>query len=178
MANIEIHILNALQNIRTPFLDSIMTFITTLGNAGIIWIIVGILLLFKNNKKYKMIGFTLLLSLIISSVIGLVIMKPIIRRPRPFEAFGFKDLLIDKPLGFSFPSGHTSSSFASATSIYLFDKKLGLFAFLFSALIAFSRMYHYVHYPTDIIGGIILGLLSGVISKKMRDGIEKRQLNG
>lgn len=104
-------------------------------------------------------------------------MKPIIKRPRPFETFGFKDLLIDEPLGSSFPSGHTSSSFASATSIYLFDTKLGLFAFLISTLIAFSRMYHYVHYPTDIIGGIILGLVSGVLSKKIRDGIEKRNSN-
>lgn len=172
MANIEINILNTLQNIRTPVLDSLMTFITSLGNGGIIWIIIGILLLLQKDKKYKNMGFTLLLSLIISSIIGLGIIKPIVRRPRPFSTFDFKGLLIDAPLDFSFPSGHTASSFAAATSIYLFGKKLGLYAFLLSILISFSRMYHYVHYPTDVFAGILLGVVSGVLSKKIRDNIE------
>lgn len=174
MASIEIGILNAIQNIRFPFLDILMVFMTKLGNGGIIWIAIGIYLLMRREKKYKKMAFILLLSLIISAVLGLGILKPIIRRPRPFETFGFKDLLIKAPQDFSFPSGHTSSSFAAASAINSLDRKLGKYALVLAALIAFSRMYLYVHYPTDVVAGILLGLVSTKASQKIRRMLEEK----
>lgn len=174
MASLEIGILNALQNIRFPLLDSLMVFVTKLGNGGLIWIIVGIFLLTRHKKKYKKMAFILLLSLIISAVVGLVILKPIVHRPRPFDTFGFKELLIKAPKDFSFPSGHTSSSFAAASSINSLDKRFGKYALILALLITFSRMYLYVHYPTDVAAGILLGLGSTRASMKIRRMIEEK----
>lgn len=156
----EIKFLESLQTLHTPVLNYLMIFITSLGNGGFIWIVAAIYLLFQNNNKLKREGFTLAVALIIFSVIGLLILKPIIASPRPFTIADV-NLLIKEPMGFSFPSGHTGSSFAAATIIYFYNKKIGVSALILAALIAFSRLYLFVHYPTDIIAGIILGIAAG-----------------
>lgn len=175
MKALDLNILRFLQKLRFPLLDLMMTFVTTIGNGGIIWIVISLVLLIQNDKKKKRMAFTIILSLIISSVIGLLILKPIIARPRPFLTANFNDLLIKAPIGYSFPSGHTSSSFAAGTAIYKHNKKFGHLAFILAALIAISRMYHSVHYPTDIIGGVLLGLASGIVSYKITKNIENKK---
>ncbi|MGL5380307.1 phosphatase PAP2 family protein [Clostridium sp.] len=143
-------------------LDNIMKLVSTLGNAGAIWIFIGIVLLF--SKRYRGVGITLLLALLITSILGEGIIKNIIQRVRPFVSNPDIKLIIEAPNSYSFPSGHTASSFAAANVLakYFKDKKYLFYGF--AALMAFSRLYLFVHYPSDIIGGIILGLIGGRIA--------------
>ncbi|WP_262361388.1 phosphatase PAP2 family protein [Peptoniphilus senegalensis] len=151
-----------------------MIFITSLGNGGLIWIVAALFLIFQNKNMLKREGFTIAVALIIFSVLGLLILKPIIARPRPFIAQGV-DILIKEPMGFSFPSGHTGSSFAAASVIYFYNKKRGLLALILATLIAFSRMYLFVHYPSDIVGGLILGIISSRIAIKITNEISRKK---
>lgn len=146
-------------HMRTPFLDSFFTRITHLGDAGTVWILIAVILLF--TKKYRKAGIGMLIVMLIANIIGDQIIKPLVGRARPFT---YRDiqLLIPPPGRFSFPSGHTASSFGAAVFLYLYDKKLGTPAFILAALIAFSRLYLYVHYPTDVLGGILLGTVCAV----------------
>lgn len=162
----ELHFLKFLESIHSPILDKLMIFITSLGNGGLFWIALGLILLFQKNKNSKRKALNLFLSLIIFSLVGLVILKPLIGRPRPFMVEAF-NLLIKPPMGYSFPSGHTGSSFAAAFTIYYYNKKQGLLALILAALIGFSRMYLSVHYPTDVLAGLVLGGLSSLVATKI-----------
>lgn len=170
----EIKFLELLQSLHFPLLNYIMIFITSLGNGGLIWIVAALFLIFQNKNMLKREGFTIAVALIIFSVLGLLILKPIIARPRPFIAQGV-DILIKEPMGFSFPSGHTGSSFAAASVIYFYNKKIGLLALILTTLIAFSRMYLFVHYPSDIVGGLILGIISSRIAIKITNEISRKK---
>lgn len=142
--------------LKNKYLDRLMPIVTSMGNLGIIWIALAIVLLL--DKPYKTIGVIVILTLIISTVVGEGIVKHMVRRVRPCNEKNIA-LLISKPISYSFPSGHTSSSFAVAgvLSMYFSEYKIIFMAIAF--LIALSRLYLYVHYPTDIIGGIIIGIL-------------------
>ena len=146
--------------IQSPLLDRVMPFISRLGDHGYIWIAISII--FILNKKYRKAGILALCSLFIGMILGEVLLKNIIARPRPFVEMPNIELLIPKPTTYSFPSGHTASSFAAAGAFakIIHDKKITIPLFLLACMISFSRVYLMVHYPTDIIGGIILGLLS------------------
>ncbi len=170
----EIKFLELLHSLHFPLLNYIMIFITSLGNGGLIWIVAALFLIFQNKNMLKREGFTIAVALIIFSVLGLLILKPIIARPRPFIAQGL-DILIKEPMGFSFPSGHTGSSFAAASVIYFYNKKRGLLALILATLIAFSRMYLFVHYPSDIVGGLILGIISSRIAIKITNEISRKK---
>lgn len=159
---IEIQILDWIQNIRTPFLDMVVPFISQLGNAGIIWIVLAALMLLI--PKTRRSGLILALALIADLILCNVILKNLIARTRPYDVNTAVNLLIAKPVDYSFPSGHTAASFASVTALYLAgEKKLWKLALIPAVLIAFTRMYLYVHYPTDILGGIDVGIVSGYI---------------
>lgn len=152
------NILDFIQNnIRSPFLDSTMPFITALGNAGVFWIVLCIILLI--TKKYRKAGIICALSLIATTILGDGIIKNLIQRARPFIQDTNVVLLIAKPITFSFPSGHTASSFAAAAALSTYIKPYGKLFFIPAALIAFSRLYLYVHFPSDVLGGIILGVI-------------------
>ncbi len=162
MMGIEIQILDWIQNIRTPFLDMVVPFISQLGNAGIIWIVLAALMLLM--PKTRRSGLILALALIADLILCNVILKNLIARTRPYDVNTAVNLLIAKPVDYSFPSGHTAASFASVTALYLAgEKKLWKLALIPAVLIAFTRMYLYVHYPTDILGGIAVGIVSGYI---------------
>ena len=153
---IEFFILDAIQIVRFELLDRLMVGITTLGNEGIVWIIIGVLMLFF--KKYRRAGISVLLGLIFGLVFGNWTIKNIVERARPCAINTSIELIIPYPGEFSFPSGHTLSSFIAATCVFLRNKRFGVFAYILASLIAFSRLYLYVHFPTDIIGGILLGI--------------------
>lgn len=158
----ELNILDFIQNNMTsPLMNSIMMFFTTLGNVGIIWIITGATLLCF--KKYRYWGAMILVALIFTFVIDEVVLKNLIDRPRPFVVNTDITLLIPEPSGSSFPSGHAATSFACAYVIFKCNKKMGIIALSVAAVIAFSRIYLYVHYPSDILVGAILGLICGEI---------------
>lgn len=157
----ELSILYAINELHNTVLDKIMTVITTLGDAGIIWIVIAIVLLL--NKKTRKCGFLIAVSLLLGIIFGNIILKNLIARPRPFSIDGTIELLIKAPKDYSFPSGHTLASFEAAVIIFLHNKKWGIPALVLATLIAFSRMYLFVHYPTDIIAGAILGTLISMI---------------
>jgi undecaprenyl-diphosphatase len=138
-------------------MDRAMVIITSLGNGGFIWIMIAFLLI--GNKKYRNIGFMVLGALILSTILGEGIIKHVVQRIRPSESLPAVNLLISKPLSYSFPSGHTTSSFAVAGVLAKYFKDYALEFFGLATLIAFSRLYLYVHYPTDVLAGAILGLI-------------------
>ena len=168
MLNIEFAILDFIRKYLTsPIMDKIMVFITTLGNTGMIWIVLALLMLF--NKKYRKTGIVLAIGLILSLVIGNIMLKPLFHRLRPFQIKEGIELIISAPHDYSFPSGHTLASVISATILLLRERKIGIYALVLAILIAFSRVYLYVHFPTDILGGAILGVVIGFASIKIAE---------
>lgn len=148
------------KNMRNGILDTIMPMITSLGNGGIVWILLAVCLLI--SRKYRRTGVVLLAAILIETVLCNGILKPLIARPRPFDANPGIELLIAPPGDASFPSGHTALAFAAVFALALSRERYWYLAAVLAVLIAFSRMYLYVHYPTDILGGIAVGAVSGM----------------
>ena len=162
LGNIDINILNFIHNTcQNAVFDKVMPYITLLGNSGLIWIVISIILIL--SKKYRHVGILCIAALILAAILGEGILKNIVQRPRPFYQIPNVRLLISRPAAYSFPSGHTASSFAAAGVIFVTLKKYRFHAVILASLIAFSRMYLFVHYPSDILGGILLGLLCSKI---------------
>lgn len=158
----EFQFLDAIQTyLKNPFFDAVMPFISSLANGGLIWIVTTLILLLI--KRTRRTGFCCAVALIFMLLFGNVFLKPLIARVRPFDVNTAVTLLIAAPTDFSFPSGHTFASFACACCILMDNKKLGIPALILAILIAFSRMYLYVHYPTDILGGILLGIFAAYL---------------
>jgi undecaprenyl-diphosphatase len=143
-------------------LDFLMPKISLLGNAAAIWLICAFLMLL--TKKHRKYGITLLIGLTLSFIIGSICLQPLLARPRPCWLETDIRLLIPKPADYSFPSGHTLSSFAAATILMRWNRQAGRLAFLLASLIAFSRLYLFVHFPSDVLGGAVLGVLTGYLS--------------
>ncbi len=167
MNNFDFAVLDFIQsNFKTAFGDFIMPIITHLGDSGIIWIILAVVL--TVSKKYRPAGIAVAAALIIDLLTCNIILKPLVARIRPFEINTAIELLISPPSDFSFPSGHTAASFASTFALIFIskpyrDRKIYIPALILAVLISFSRLYLYVHFPTDIIGGIIVGLFCGFL---------------
>lgn len=164
-------ILDLFQQIHNEFFTQIFRFFTTIGEAGAIWIIAGIILLVK--KESRKCGVIVLLSLLMCLLLGNGFLKNLIARPRPCWRHPEVKMLIGVPKDYSFPSGHTFSSFAASYSILYWKKKYGYVAFAMAVLIAASRLYFFVHYPTDIFAGAILGICLSMVSIWI---VEKRML--
>ena len=157
MTGTEFGILYFLQSLHTPWLDVIMKEITGLGDHGIFWTLTGIILLCF--KKTRLMGLCVILSLAAGLLVGNVFLKNLVARERPCWIDSSVPLLIHNPRDYSFPSGHTLASFEGAVSIWLYNRKWGMAALILAGLISFSRMYLFVHFPTDVLGGLILGVL-------------------
>ena len=143
-----------------PALDFLMPKITLLGNGGAIWLLAAVALLI--TKKYRRYGVYLLAGLAAGVLSGNVVLKNLIARPRPCWLDTSVQLLIANPTDYSFPSGHTLSSVIGATILTKADRRFGYAAIPLAALIAFSRLYLYVHFPTDILGAVVLGVAIGL----------------
>lgn len=172
-------ILYLINDLHSEFLDKIMIFFTNLGDAGIIWIALAIVLLFF--KKTRKCGFLMLVSMLIGVIVGNGIIKNLVRRDRPCWIDPSIPLLIKNPTDFSFPSGHTLASFEAAIMIFLHNKKYGIGAFLLAGVIAFSRLYLFVHFPTDVLGGLILGTVISIATyyiyeKKIRPKLKEKEV--
>lgn len=163
---IEIQILDWIQGLRTPAGDIFMPVITSLGNAGIIWILLAALLLII--PKTRKTGAVLAIALVLDVVLCNGIIKNLAARMRPYDRNPVVELLIHKPIDYSFPSGHTAASFAAVSALYFAgEKHMWKPVLVLAVLIAFSRLYLYVHYPTDVIGGAVLGILCGYLADKI-----------
>lgn len=162
MQDAEMGILFALQNLHCAWLDSIMIFFTSLGNNGIVWILIALLCIcFKKSRRC---GILMILTMLFCLAIGNGVIKNLVARPRPFQVLGDPSMLIiPPPAEFSFPSGHTMHGFAAAVMILLHNRKAGIAAVLAAVVIAFSRMYLFVHFPTDILGGAVIGTLAALM---------------
>ena len=168
----ELQLLDALQTIHTPVLDTVMCAITRLGDAGIIWILLCVVLLIL--PKTRKSGLILMAALLTDLVICNGILKPLVHRIRPFDVKTGIELLVKRPIDYSFPSGHTAASFTSVVALYLAgEKKLWKPALVLAVLIAFSRLYLYVHYPTDVLGGIMIGVVAGGIGYWLTGQVSK-----
>ena len=168
----EIKILHSLHDIlQCDFLDFLMPLVTALGNYGIFWILLAVILLpFKRTRK---IGLTMGIALILGLIVGNLTLKPLTARIRPYDFDPSIRLLIPPEHEFSFPSGHTLASFEGAAVIYIYHRKFGCAALILAVLIAFSRLYLMVHYPIDVIAGGILGSIFALIAVKLTNLIFK-----
>lgn len=162
LQRMDIRILNFIDKyLRYQILDRIMPVITSLGNGGVVWIILSIYLL--NNNNYRIYGYIVITALILALVLGEGIMKHLVRRTRPFIKMNDPKLLIKRPITYSFPSGHAASSFAVAGIFNMLDTRGSIYITIIAWMIAFSRCYLKVHYFTDVLVGILIGLFcSGV----------------
>lgn len=162
-----------IQSIQSNFLTAIMTTITTLGDDGIIFIIMGVVLLF--TKKYRKIGVTVLVALLVMLVCNNLVLKELLARPRPFnldaaeydwwyEIYRYPYFNIHQPSSFSFPSGHTSSAFAAAIAVLWYNRKIGIPLTVFAAIMGFTRIYVEVHYCTDVIAGAVVGAVYALVA--------------
>lgn len=166
MTGLEFDILYFLQSLHSPLMDMFMKCVTSLGDKGILWIATGVsLMCFKKSRR---IGFCMLISLATGLLIGNTLLKNLFCRNRPCWVDESIVLLIPKPRDYSFPSGHTLASFEAAVSIWLYNRKWGTVFLILAALIAFSRMYLFVHFPTDVLAGMGLGILiAGMVHRMM-----------
>ena len=160
------------ENIRHYILTPFFTLIT---NEYFLYILLGIVLIymFKKNEDTRRLAKETIIAFLICTVL-FIILKLIFQRPRPFDAFNELIPLVDKPSDYSFPSGHSSASFAAATAIFMWRKKEGTAALILAALIAVSRLYLTVHYPSDVFVGTITGILYGIASYFIAQQLMKR----
>lgn len=143
-------------HMRNAVLDPVMTTITQFGDGGIFWIMMAVLM-FCIGKTRKT-GLACALSMIIGLVVTNLLLKNLVARVRPYDLIEGLTVLVSKPHDWSFPSGHTTNALAAAWVMFTrLPRKYGVPALILALLIAFSRMYVGVHYPTDVLGGIVVG---------------------
>lgn len=161
----ELSILDAIQGIRTPFLDVFFKSVTMLGDKGYFCIALGLILLIP--KKTRTCGICVLAALFCNAIVCNITLKPLVARQRPCWVNPLIETIVKTPDNFSFPSGHSAACFVTATSIYMNNKKWGTAALVVAAFVAFSRLYLYMHWPTDVLAGICIGVLLGVIVSRI-----------
>ena len=165
MTQLDLAILDWMQlHVRCEFLDRVMPVLTALGNAGIFWILLTVVLLC--TKRYRRLGVLCACSLVLDLVVCNLTIKPLVDRVRPFVLSpSAPELLVAPPGDASFPSGHTAASFAATSALYAGGSRLWIPAAVLSLLIAFSRLYLYVHYPSDVLAGMVLGTVLGFVAR-------------
>ena len=172
MTDLDFCILDWIQaHLRCGVLDYLMPRITVLGNAGIFWILITCVLMII--PRTRRLGVASALALMLDLLLVNLTIKPLVNRIRPYDLREGITLLIKAPTDSSYPSGHTAASFAAAFSLLLSARRqllsdrmglvLGIPSVVLAALIAASRLYLYVHYPSDVLGGLICGLLCGTL---------------
>ena len=157
----EADFLNSMSSLRSPVMDKIMWFFSVIGNGGILPIGLTILLLiFVKTRK---IGVEALISLLLTFIIANLIIKHAVDRVRPYEAYTYLESLIGKMVDSSFPSGHAANTFAVAIAILINNRKIGIPVTIVAVIMAFSRLYNVVHYPTDVLAGIFIGTTVAIV---------------
>lgn len=156
-------------HLRHPIMDALMRFMSLIGNCGAIWVLAALALLLSGTGRHA--AFCVMCALAANVVLVNLFLKRVARRPRPFTTRGDRDPLILPPTDFSFPSGHTFSSFAASTVIYMFFPQMGIAALAIAFLISFSRLYLYVHFVTDVLISTVLGVGTGYLVCRIYFGI-------
>lgn len=170
----ELQILDAIQSIHNPALDAVMVFLSRLGDAGMVWIVLTLALLAIPRDRKA--GLTVAAAELVDAILCNVILKNLFHRVRPCDVNKAVKMLVPRPTDFSFPSGHTAISFAVVAALYFAGMKmLWKPALALAVSMAFSRMYLYVHYPSDILGGVIVGIASGYAGYRIVKALLKRK---
>ncbi|MCR4798403.1 MAG: phosphatase PAP2 family protein [Lachnospiraceae bacterium] len=158
----EFDLLYWFQSWHSPVMDKIMKCITLFGEEGIFWIVLSlVILIFCKDKR---LGWTMAGALVIDVLVLNGLLKHLFERNRPCWIDTTIPLLVENPDDFSFPSGHTGASFAAATALFLRNKKWGVPALVLAVLVAISRLYLFVHFPTDVLVGVVVGVCAGIAS--------------
>lgn len=172
LTTLDFNILHKIQQIFScRILDIIMPKVTVLGNSGMIWVVTALIMLcFSRTRKT---GLTILTACIGCLITGNLLLKNIVARARPCWLEEHL-MLIAIPNDYSFPSGHTMASFAAATVLWKMNHKVGTAAYILAILIAFSRLYLYVHFPSDVFAGAVIGFIIGIASVKLTDTVSRK----
>ena len=150
-----------IQRIHKQRLNRLMIIVTKMGNNGMVWFAVAVPFLF--NRGYRNVGVKIILALLLSGFLGEIVIKQMVARSRPTKFLLQEEMLIKEPVSYSFPSGHTSSSFAASCMLASCFGLTSIPAFIFAILMAFSRVYLRVHYPTDVLAGALLGSVCSLL---------------
>lgn len=162
---------------RTKMLDSFFLGLTRVaGSYGQLWLIIAaLLLIFKKTRKA---GISVLIAYLAVYLLGQIVLKHLVSRPRPCQIDQAFAMLVARPSSSSFPSTHSAWAFGAATAIFMRHRKLGAAAYAVAALIAFSRMYMFLHFPTDVLFGTALGIALGVLAHWITKALWKRFARG
>lgn len=161
----ELAVLNWIQTLRTDWLDGVMVVVSTLGDAGAVWIVLALVLLCF--RKTRRAGLTVALALVLDVIVCNGVLKPLFDRVRPCVVNPAVELLVACPTDASFPSGHTAASFAAAGALRAAGSRLWMPGLVLAVLIAVSRLYLYVHWPTDVLAGALLGWGLGCAARSL-----------
>lgn len=166
MYTLDLSILNLIQDhMKSAFGDAAMQVFSALGDKGMIWIALALILIVI--PKTRKAGITVATALVLEVICCNMILKPFVGRLRPCVVDPTVDLLITRPTDFSFPSGHTGASFAATAALFAQKNRLWIPSLIISLLIGFSRLYLYVHYPSDVIAGAFLGTMLGLLASSL-----------
>ncbi len=170
---VEFSFLRFLQTLHTPLMDAAAVFLNYAGAHGELWIVfTAVLLLFRRTRKT---GVMMALGLILYFILCDRGIKPLVARPRPCDLDASVSILVPRPGGWSFPSGHTASAFSAATPLLYTKNKLAPYAIALCVFIAFTRLYLYVHFPTDVLAGAVFGSLIGYAAFRIANALDARR---
>ena len=161
------------QFMKSPVMDMIMVFVSTLGDKGYIYYVILILLLI--NKKTRKFGIVMGIAMILNYLISNLGLKPLVARTRPYDINTAVEILVHKPSSYSFPSGHSAQAFCVASAFLFMNFKYAKPMLIFAFVIAFSRLYLYVHFPTDVIAGAVIGMLCGYLAYRIFNFIQRKK---
>ncbi len=160
------------EHLQCPWLDKAMPLVSSLADGGIVWILLAVGLLgFAHTRRA---GLSVGLALLMGVLVGNLVLKNLVGRVRPYDVDPTVLLLVDRLTDFSFPSGHTLASFGAATALTVRYRRVGAGALVLAGLIAFSRLYLFVHYPTDVLVGALLGVGLGSLGCRLADVLWER----
>lgn len=174
LKNLDTGLFNQINHsLQNSFFDVVMPLLSNAGNGGLLWIVLGLVLLLLGRPEIKKAAFLMLTALLASFLVGDEGLKHIFQRPRPFETVQGVVLLVAPPHSFSFPSGHAASAFACSLVLARKIPALGRPALILAAVIAFSRVYVGVHYPLDVLAGALLGATCAMLVMKFEAPVSR-----
>ncbi len=157
ITNVDFSILDFIrEHLSCGALDFLTPVLSKLGEWGAMWIVIAVVLLFF--RRTRRCGVLMLITLAAGFLLGDLLIKPLVARVRPCNVRPYIEMIVDRPTSYSFPSGHATAAFGAATAIFLNHKRWGIAALVFALIVGFSRLYLYVHYPTDVLCGMLLGI--------------------